>query len=82
VYPEDFVLLQDRIQLRQTDEILTQVRIATNPHLKAEEQREFVDTLMRQRRALLGVQEETLDRAALARLKDRLKKESKAVKVK
>ncbi len=82
VYPEDLAILQDKIVLRQTEDIITQLRITTNPHLPAAEQREFAEQLMAKRRAITGIDDSQLDRAALNRLKDTLKKESKAVKVK
>lgn len=81
-FPEDVIILQDKIMLRQTEEVITNLRIATNPHLKPDEQKEFAEQLMARRRQITGVQDDQLDRSALNRLKEQLKKESKAVKVK
>lgn len=82
VYPEDVIILQDKIMLRQTEDLITQLRITTNPHLQPAEQKEFAEQLMARRRRITGIQDDQLDRAALNRLKNQLKKESKAVKVK
>lgn len=83
VYPEDVIILQDKIQARQTENMIADLRIISNPHLEKDAQKELVNELMARRARLRGMHEEPeLDRAALGRLKDQLKKESKAIKVK
>lgn len=74
--------MQDMIALRELDSIITQLRIATNPHLEPNDAREFAESLMTRRRQMIGIQEEQLDRKGLSRLKEQLKKESKTIKVK
>lgn len=61
------------------------IRIATNPHLTEEsEQKKLIQELLDRRNAIWGVVENTapLDKAALDLLKDRLKKDSKSIRVK
>jgi hypothetical protein len=83
VYPEDVIILQDKIMARQTDQMIADLRIISNPHLEKDAQKELVNELMARRARLRGTFEEPeIDRAALARLKETLKKESKAIKVK
>lgn len=83
VYPEDVLILQDKIQARQTEQMIADLRIISNPHLEKDAQKELVNELMARRARLRGIYEEPeLDRAGLAALKDKLKKESKAIKVK
>lgn len=66
------------------DRLLMDLRISTNPHLEPKEAEKFLKDLLDRRRALWGPAENDvpLDRAALDSLKNRLKKESNAIKVK
>ena len=71
------------ISERKAQEYLVQVRVATNPHLKPEDQQRFVNELVAMQRSIRGVETGKLDKAGLARLRDRLNKESRSkVKVK
>jgi hypothetical protein len=58
------------------DEYLIQLRIATNPHLEADAAREFINTLTSQRAQLQGINNSRLDRAGLARLKEKMRTNS------
>lgn len=77
------IILEDFIYERQANDYLVQIRIATNPHLKKEDQQAFINELMARRRQVGGIKEEKIDRAALDRLRKTLKNESRSkIKVK
>ena len=78
------MILSEAITKRLIDRITMDLRIASNPHLKPEDQKAFIKELQDRRRALYGVGENTapLDKAALDMLKSQLKNSSKAITVK
>jgi hypothetical protein len=84
VYPDELLLLTDRIHKRQLDAMIAQLRITTNPHLKPDEANELAEELMSQRRRLHGFvdMDAQLDKEGLEALKDSLKKSSKSIRVK
>lgn len=82
VYPEDLVFLQDKIQIRSLERDIQMLQIIRNPHLERDAAQQFANDLLRRYRSLMGIKEETLDRAGLERLREQLKKESKSIRVK
>lgn len=78
------MLLGENITKRMVDQLLMDLRIATNPHLGEADQKSLVEELLSKRRALYGpnVSHAPLDKAALDLLKSQLKNSSKAIKVK
>lgn len=78
------MILSEAITRRLLDQIIMDLRVSSNPHLKPEDQKSFIKELQDRRRSLYGVAENTapLDKDALEMLKAQLKNNSKAIKVK
>lgn len=72
-------MLQRQISMRKTDEYLMQVGIVANPHKNPEDAKEFIDSLLKQRRFYRGIEEasERLDVTMFNKLRTRVTKESK-----
>lgn len=79
-------MLQRQITARMIDDHLMQAAIVANPHREKDDQEEFVQNLVKQRRWYRGIDDDESsdkpDFAALNALKDKMKKESYLVKAK
>lgn len=84
VYPDELYQLVGHISRRQVDNMLAQLRLLNNPHLKPEDARVLVDDLLERRRQLDGGDQDsaTLDVAGLEALKLELGQNSKSIGVK
>lgn len=83
-YPDEFFLLQRQIRMRRTDEYLMDIAIAANPHKNPEDAKDFVETLLEQRRFYRGEPDapEQLDVGAFEKMRQQLSKDSNLIKVK
>lgn len=77
-------MLQRQIRMRKLDEYIMQVAIIANPHKKSEQQKEFVEDLLSQRRFMRREPEApaVLDVAAFEGFRKGLGKDSNLIKVK
>lgn len=74
IYPDDVLHLTKNIRLRLIDDYLIQSRIAANPHMEKDAAEEFIESLVDERRELVGFErmEDQLDRVGLANLKEQM----------
>lgn len=83
-YPEDYFLLQRQIAGRMTDEYLMQSAIVSNPHKEESDQKEFIESLMQQRKRYRSepLAPVETDFAAIDALKESMQKQSIFIKAK
>lgn len=84
VYPEDFFLLQRQIKMRHIDNYLMEASIIANPYKSADDAKEFIESLMKERRWYRGDpdQEAALDVGAFERFREQMKQDSHLIKAK
>jgi hypothetical protein len=85
VYPDELFQLTTAISRRQTDNMLAQLRIVTNPHLEPADRKALVDELMERRRVLYGgsaIDDSKFDKEGFEALRQDLGRGSKSIGVK
>lgn len=69
VYPDDLAWLRPAIRLRAVNNMLVQAKIAANPHVDRAAAKEFIDTLLAEKRHLEPQKEPKMDRKKFEELR-------------
>jgi hypothetical protein len=84
VFPDDLLILSDRITKRQLDKVIMDYRLISNPHLEEKEAKKLAEELYEKRQKLWGheINYEPLDIEGFNAWRDEMKKDSISITAK